>query len=763
MDDFVDWCLSQQFRFISVDVFDTLLLRQCSAPTDVFSHAGLLLEQANQLPPGATANDYAPLRVQAELTCRQQHDAGEITLQQILAGLPGSVAQQQKYADAELLAEQQFCVPNSALIAALQRLQQAGIQLVLLSDMYLSAQQIRQHLFQHQPFLLSLPLYVSCDTGAAKHDGRAYPFLQQQLQIDPQSWLHIGDHWHADVVNARAAGLSAAWYSPRLDFAKLQMVEQLPVQSADFYLQRRLRSIPPDWWLTPQDTEAQDQQTAYSLGAAIWGPVLTAFADWQLNQAAQAQCEAMLCMLREGLLFADVLKCRTLLFPEAVRIIPIHVSRKALYWPSLKPAASDWLAQLLLLLREQKGYSVQSLCDDLQLELPAEFLRYQQQLLAETDLISVRQQTLWQHLVSLAKQQEERLKQSVYQQQQAFLRYWQSLQLPAASKIALLDLGHGGTCHRLLSEILQQDFALNLLFYHSDRSLKHHRQIAYSSFLRQHPTLCQHLARAEKAFEPWLVGATGSTLSYSADGSPQCGPAALNSAQTAAFRQGVLAFASHYCNRDLDDGIAAKVLQRFINQPQLEEAALYQRLLQEDNFGAQLRYPVLDAQQIATVREVTVPQAWLNWQLDPLWQSQQLHWPAALLRLADPDLASRLFGEVSNLTAKRSRVLLEQIQRAGWQQYSVCGAGDFFRQFQQQPGYSATAIEFLIDQKAETLGPYRFEQWQVISLPQALRAGAQHFVVTSYAFRQQMAAQIYATADALGITAPLSIMMLGQE
>ncbi len=763
MDEFVTWCLSQQFRFISVDVFDTLLLRRCGAPTDAFRHAGQLLEQTHQLPLGCTADDYAPLRIQAELTCRQQHGAGEISLQQILAGMPGDVEQQQAYASAELQTEQQLCVPNRALIAALQQLQQAGIQVVLLSDMYLNAQQIRQYLFQQQPFLLSLPLYVSSDTGVAKHDGRAYSFLQQQLIIDPRSWLHIGDHWQADVVNARASGLNAAWYSPRIDSASLQTMEHLQAQNADFYLQRRLQSIPPDWWLAPDDTEAKDRQTAYSLGAAIWGPVLTAFADWQLQQALRAHCEVILCMLREGLLFADVLNCRVALFPEAPRVIPIHVSRKALYWPSLNTEKSDWLAQLLLLLREQKGYSVQSLCDDLQLTLPDEFAHYKQQLLAETDQVLIQQQTLWQHLVCLAKQHQERLKQSVYQQQQAFQQYWQSLKLPEASKIALLDLGHGGTCHRLLSQILQQDFALNLLFYHGDRSLKYHQKIAYSSFLRQHPALCQQLARAEKAFEPWLVGATGSTLSYSADGTPQCGPAALNSAQTAAFRQGVLAFARGYQHHDLDDSVAATILQRFINKPQLAEAALYQRLLQEDNFGAQLRYSVLDAKQINTVREVTVPQAWLNWQLDPLWQSQQLHWPAALLRLADPELAGRLFGEVSNLTARRSRMLLEQLQRAGWHQYSICGAGDFFRQFQQQPGYCAEAIEFLIDQKAETLGPYRFEQWQVISLQQALHAGARHFVVTSYAFRQQMATQIHATAEALGITGPLSIMMLGQE
>ena len=763
MDEFVNWCLSQHFRLISVDVFDTLLFRRCKAPTDVFCHAGRLLEQAHQLPPGCTADDYAPLRIQAELTCRQQHAAGEISLQQILSDMPGNVEQQQAYASAELQAEQQLCVPNSAFIAALQQLQQAGIQVVLLSDMYLSAQQIRQYLFQQQPFLLSLPLYVSCDTGAAKHDGHAYSFLRQQLNIDPQSWLHIGDHWQADVVNARSAGLCAAWYSPRIDFAGLYAMEQLPAQNTDFYLQRRLQSIPPDWWLTPDDTETKDLQTAYSLGAAIWGPVLTAFADWQLQQAGRVQCEVILCMLREGLLFADVLNCRTPLFPQPPRVVPVYVSRKALYWPSLDTEKSDWLAQLLLLLREQKGYSVQSLCDDLQLTLPDEFTHYKQQLLAETDQISIQHQTLWHHLVHLATQRQERLKQSVYQQRQAFQQYWQSLKLPEASQIALLDLGHGGTCHRLLSEILKQDFGLNLLFYHSERSLKHHPKIAYSSFLRQHPALCQQLARAEKAFEPWLVGASGSTLGYSPDGTPQCGPAALNSAQTAAFRRGVLAFARGYQHQDLEDHVAATILQRFINKPQLAEAVLYQRLLQEDNFGAQLRYPVLDAKQIATVREVTVPQAWLNWQLDPLWQSQQLHWPAALLRLADPELAGRLFGEITNLTARRSRNLLEQLQRAGWQKFSVCGAGDFFRQFQQQPGYSSHAIEFLIDQKAETLGPYRFEQWQVISLRQALLSGARHFVVTSYAFRQQMADQIHATAETLGISAPLSIMMLGQE
>ncbi len=763
MHDFVLWCKNQQFRFLSVDVFDTLLLRQSASPAGVFALAGAMLEQERQLPPGITVADYSAMRIQAELSCRRQFAAKEITLKQILACMPGNQRLHQAYAEAELQAEQQLCVLNHELIQALQQLHQSGVQIVLLSDMYLNTEQIRQYLFSDQRFLLGLPLSVSCETGAAKHDGSGFSWLQNHAKFEKQGWLHIGDNWQADIVQARNFGIRAAWYAPRLDMAQLYLSEQLPATSADFNAERRLRSIPPQWWLNPDEQQHPDMQTAYSLGASVWGPVLTAFADWILHQAARRQCKAILCFMREGQLFAEVLRSRLPMHSQALRIDAVYVSRRALYWPSLQVTEPDWLTQLLLLLRDQKGYSVKALCDDLDLALPAELADYQQQLLADTSQINMDNQSLWHLLVELAQQSEHQLRLKISQQKQAFEHYWQSLSLPDSAQIALVDLGHGGTCHRLLSNILQADFALNLLFYHSDRSLAHNSRIGFSSFLRQHPAVCQLLARAEKAFEPWLVGAAGTTLSYQPDGLPVFGPAELNSVQTTAFRDGVLAFANHYRHTDLDADVAASILRRFISKPQLQEADLYQRLFQEDNFGAQCRYPVLDDTQIAVVRQIGASQAWLNWQMDPLWQSQQLHWPQALLRLADPEMAAQLFGEFTNLTAQRSRRLLEQLQRAGWTSYAICGVGEFFRQFQQQPGYSAQAIECLIDQKADTLGSYLFEQWQVLPLQQALQNGTRRFVVTSYAFRQQMAAQIHATAQALGITSPLSIMMLGQE
>lgn len=763
MHDFVLWCKDRQFRFLSVDVFDTLLFRQSDSPAGVFTLAGTKLEQQRQLPPGIAAADYPQLRIQAELLCRRQFAAKEITLDQILACMPGNQMQRQAYAEAELQAEQQLCVLNHELIHALHQLYQDGVQVVLLSDMYLNAQQIRQYLLWHDSFLLSLPLYVSCETGAAKHDGSGLSWLQNHAKFDKQDWLHIGDNWQADIVQARNFGIRAAWYAPRLDMLQLHFSEQLPETSADFSVQRRLRSIPPHWWLSPNEQRHPDMQMAYSLGAAVWGPVLTAFADWILQQATRQQCKAVLCFMREGQLFAEVLRSRLPLHSQPLRIEPVYVSRCALYWPSLQVTEPDWLTQLLLLLRDQKGYSVKALCDDLDLVIPAELADYEQQLLTDTSQINMNNQSLWHLLVKLAQRNEPQLRLKISQQQQAFEQYWQRLSLPDPAQVALVDLGHGGTCHRLLSDILQADFALNLLFYHSDRSLAHNSRIGFSSFLRQYPGVCQLLARAEKAFEPWLVGSAGTTLNYQPDGQPVLGPAELNPVQTAAFRDGVLAFANHYPHTDLDSDVAGSILRRFISKPQRQEADLYQRLFQEDNFGAQCRYPVLDDTQIAVVRHIGASQAWLNWQLDPLWQSQQLHWPQALLRLADPEMAAQLFGEWTNPTAQRSRRLLEQLQRAGWTSYAICGVGEFFRQFQQQPGYSSQAIECLIDQKADTIGSYPFDQWQVITLQQALQTGARHFVVTSYAFRQQMAAQIYATAEALGITASLSIMMLGQE
>lgn len=208
----------QTFDLVSVDMFDTLLLRDFSTQRERFEEVarrlagqlgrrGYRVDAATLLKLRCLVHDLAYLAVMMERPAGDATLAGMIHIQLAMLGLDQSLAG--LFVEAELAVEVGRLVPNTPLLGLLRSFRAAGKRLVVVSDMYFSRENLE---FLLRTLLPDHPIdriYVSSDIGLTKHSGRLLSRIAELEGVAPNRILHCGDHPHADVAMSRAAGCQA--------------------------------------------------------------------------------------------------------------------------------------------------------------------------------------------------------------------------------------------------------------------------------------------------------------------------------------------------------------------------------------------------------------------------------------------------------------------------------------------------------------------------------------------------------------------------
>lgn len=204
----------EQFDVISFDVFDTLVMRAVEKPGDVWE---LMDREFAELE--HTEISFAGLRSKAEAVLRRKVLAGElqkeeITLDEIYAeltadfGMRGETARRMK--EAEYLTERQVCRARRSAAELYRHALAAGKRVIAVSDMYLSADQVRG-LLHHCGYTEIEEVYVSSELGKQKRTGSLFRAVSVLTGTAPARILHIGDSEETDVRTAELQGYSAEW------------------------------------------------------------------------------------------------------------------------------------------------------------------------------------------------------------------------------------------------------------------------------------------------------------------------------------------------------------------------------------------------------------------------------------------------------------------------------------------------------------------------------------------------------------------------
>lgn len=190
---------------ISFDVFDTLIFRPFSMPSDLFFLLGEKLEYM----------DFKRIREEMEWKARQIRYAKEkhyeITLDEIYevlskeTGLPKEETMQM-----ELELEYQYCFANPYMKQVVEKLYELGKKVIIISDMYLSGEQIRKLLIRSGYPEFSA-YYVSSDLGKSKGNGDLFEYVKSQAGNE-KTIYHVGDNENSDIEKARKHGLKPYHY-----------------------------------------------------------------------------------------------------------------------------------------------------------------------------------------------------------------------------------------------------------------------------------------------------------------------------------------------------------------------------------------------------------------------------------------------------------------------------------------------------------------------------------------------------------------------
>ena len=104
--------------------------------------------------------------------------------------------------------------PDRRLIKQLEKLKQQGKKIYIVSDYYLSAEEIR--IFLRAADIKETifdEILVSSDVGKRKATGEIYPYLLHELGYRAEHVLMIGDNKNADIKNARIYGIRTKYKS----------------------------------------------------------------------------------------------------------------------------------------------------------------------------------------------------------------------------------------------------------------------------------------------------------------------------------------------------------------------------------------------------------------------------------------------------------------------------------------------------------------------------------------------------------------------
>lgn len=333
---------------VSMDVFDTALLRLVKQPVDVFL---FMQEEARRLV-GRDTLLFPAVRVQAERTARQRAlettAAEDVSLEGIyevfceLAGIEESHVK--ALADLELQTEEKLLYPNPLLSLACRALAGRGSRVIFTSDMYLPRNTIRD-LLRRNGFEAE-EIYVSSEIGKTKFSGTLFDHVLEECGCRPQDVLHIGDNAVSDVARPESKGIrTLAWNFDGLETPLVDQQESFAgawegdVHSSLYTgLVRRHRYF---------DSRGREGDLEDRLGYEVFGPHCLAFVSWVAEQAQAHGVKKLFFLSRDGFYLIQAFRMLAEARGLSIEADYLYASRRLLNVPRIRALDEHAMAFLL--------------------------------------------------------------------------------------------------------------------------------------------------------------------------------------------------------------------------------------------------------------------------------------------------------------------------------------------------------------------------------------------------------------------------------
>lgn len=355
----VEWIKEQicdkKIKYISFDIFDTMLLRPVWEPTDLFR---LMDEQCRINILKDIKLKFSDIRIEAESEIRQEFKLKnvsyeEVTLDEIYSylgsryNLKDDTINQLKEIEIEF--EKRFCKARKVVYDLYEMAVYMDKKIICISDMYLDKKTI-SNLIQKNGYNKITAIFVSSEYRESKHTGNLYKTVLKTLKIKSNEILHIGDNYYSDVEMANKNNIRAIHIPKTVDVFMNRIVgiygggmfdkvfgmnsncnssgamEFIGIRSILATIANKFMDNPFVQFNITSDFNANP----YLIGYSALGTYLYSLSFWLHEQVTRDNKSKIHFIARDGYILKKAYEIISRVFDEHIDLNYLYVSRKSL-------------------------------------------------------------------------------------------------------------------------------------------------------------------------------------------------------------------------------------------------------------------------------------------------------------------------------------------------------------------------------------------------------------------------------------------------
>lgn len=283
---------------VSIDLFDTLIMRQTLFPTDIFEMVDCRLKGK-----GIMIRDFSKRRLESE---KYLAKFTEPTLVEIYTHMKStySIAEivPEELAKLEWMIDYGLVVPRQEICDLMEEVHRQGKEIYIVSDTFYTKGQLIK-LLEKCKVGFYTDIFASCEYKTAKAGDL---FKKLKDRVNEKKCLHIGDDIVADVESAGRHGIAACQIYSGVDL--LELVGYLGVWDSIKGLANRIKigMFVSKIFNSPFQFEKGERkisiQNAYDLGYLLFAPIISDFVIWFEEQIEQYDLPNIWFCARDGYL-----------------------------------------------------------------------------------------------------------------------------------------------------------------------------------------------------------------------------------------------------------------------------------------------------------------------------------------------------------------------------------------------------------------------------------------------------------------------------
>ena len=413
---------------VSFDIFDTLVRRLVYEPHQVFSIlAHSAKDKGYNLP-----ENFVELRIEAERVANRKCVSASIY--EIYDKLAAVDEETKKLLlDLEVQMEIELCVPNPEALEIFQRCVDEHKKVILISDMYLTAELIKK-ILDNCKIKDNEKIFVSCDYRATKSRGSLFKIVFDELGIEAKELAHIGDNKKSDYMVPKSIGIHALHYDPANIISK-EKAASTTVKNLNAFCTNQLLA------------DYSKSGMAFQIGYSSFGPLLYGFTQWLMQRFEEDKIEKVYFLSRDGLIMQRAYKA----MGGKIENEYLYASRRALIVPTLM----DYIDEDEVFSRffTSSRDTVGSLVEKLGLTVESCRVALERHDLSSGDAVDLSKEDK-KSFLGFYKEIKDRVFENSQSQANLLKRYLDEVNF--SGRIAIVDIGWHGNMQRALAEIAKK-------------------------------------------------------------------------------------------------------------------------------------------------------------------------------------------------------------------------------------------------------------------------------------------------------------------